>query len=91
MPAAEPQPNNFAKIDPACLRRINLLTAKERPFCSFCNSLVGFTWYVRKQNPQKVKDKEGEEMMEIDEGDGKEKAERPEENEEADKQDKEKE
>lgn len=40
-------PCRLAKIDPACLRRINLLTAKERPFCSFCNGLTGFTWYVR--------------------------------------------
>lgn len=35
-----------------------MLTAKERPFCAYCNSLVGFTWFVRKhrkapiQNPQ---------------------------------------
>eukprot|EP00354_Favella_ehrenbergii_P007112 CAMPEP_0170455050 /NCGR_PEP_ID=MMETSP0123-20130129/3112_1 /TAXON_ID=182087 /ORGANISM="Favella ehrenbergii, Strain Fehren 1" /LENGTH=63 /DNA_ID=CAMNT_0010717995 /DNA_START=656 /DNA_END=847 /DNA_ORIENTATION=- len=44
------QAGKLAKIDPACLRRINLLTAKERPFCSFCNALVGFTWHVRLQN-----------------------------------------
>lgn len=51
--------HQLAKIDPACLRRINLLTAKERPFCSFCNSLVGFTWYERIQ--KQAKDQQGAE------------------------------
>ena len=31
-------------IDKSCLRKINLLTAKERPFCTYCNALVGFSW-----------------------------------------------
>lgn len=31
-------------IDKDCLRKINLLTAKERPFCTFCSSLTGFSW-----------------------------------------------
>ena len=44
--------DRIAKIDPACLRRINLLTAKERPFCSFCNALVGFSWFVRHQKDE---------------------------------------
>ena len=46
--------DHLAKIDPACLRRINLLTAKERPFCSFCNAIVGFTWYLRRQKEDTV-------------------------------------
>jgi len=33
-----------AMIDPVILRKINLLTAKKRPFCAYCNALVGFTW-----------------------------------------------
>ena len=35
---------NKAMIDPVILRKINLLTAKKRPFCTYCNALVGFTW-----------------------------------------------
>lgn len=31
-----------------------MLTAKQRPFCAYCNGLVGFTWYLRKP-PQKSK------------------------------------
>lgn len=34
-----------AKIDGGCLRQLNLMTAKQRPFCSVCNALVGFTWW----------------------------------------------
>ena len=26
-----------------------MLTAKDRPFCSFCHSLTGFTWHIRKR------------------------------------------
>jgi len=37
--------NETAMIDPGCLRKINLLTAKERPLCSVCQTKVGFTWY----------------------------------------------
>ena len=67
VPCRQALPNNsdqLAKIDPACLRRINLLTAKERPFCSFCNALVGFTWYVRmqKQSKEQHADKPDQEM-----------------------------
>lgn len=32
-------------IDAAALRKINLLSAKERPECTYCKTLVGFTWY----------------------------------------------
>jgi hypothetical protein len=35
-------------IDKDCLRKINLLTAKERPFCTYCSSLAGFSWRRRK-------------------------------------------
>ena len=35
-------------IDENCLRKLNLLTAKKRPFCMNCQALVGFTW--RKMN-----------------------------------------
>jgi hypothetical protein len=37
-------PKAKAMIDPVILRKINLLTAKKRPFCGYCNALVGFTW-----------------------------------------------
>ena len=36
-------------INAACLRKINLLTAKERPFCSYCNNLVGYRWFVERK------------------------------------------
>ena len=39
--------SSLAKIDPACFRRVNILTAKLRPFCSFCNALTGFQWRIR--------------------------------------------
>ena len=26
-----------------------MLTAKLRPFCSFCHALTGFTWHIRKR------------------------------------------
>lgn len=39
-----PKVNEKAMIDPVILRKINLLTAKKRPFCAYCNALVGFTW-----------------------------------------------
>jgi hypothetical protein len=31
-------------IDAAALRKINLISASQRPTCSYCNTLVGFTW-----------------------------------------------
>jgi hypothetical protein len=37
---AEPK----AMIDPACLRKINILTLKERPLCAYCDANVGFSW-----------------------------------------------
>ena len=40
------QERQLGTIDAACLRKINLLTAKERPFCSYCNNLVGYNWFV---------------------------------------------
>ena len=33
-------------IDPGCLRKINILTAKERPTCNFCQTMAGFTWFA---------------------------------------------
>lgn len=41
-----------ALIDRACLRKINLLTAKERPFCQVCKALVGFSWKKRKEESE---------------------------------------
>jgi len=32
-------------IDVGSLRKINLLSCKERPTCAYCNTLVGFTWH----------------------------------------------
>ena len=32
-------------IDHHCLRKINILTSKDRPFCGFCECLCGFEWY----------------------------------------------
>ena len=46
-PVADKKPMQQS-VSAACLRKINLLTAKERPFCSFCNNLVGYTWFVEK-------------------------------------------
>ena len=34
-----------AMIDQTCLKKINILTSKDRPFCVFCNALCGFSWY----------------------------------------------
>jgi hypothetical protein len=34
-------------IDPQIIRKLNLLTQKERPFCGFCNAKCGFSWYDR--------------------------------------------
>ena len=31
------------------LRKLNLLTAKHRPLCSFCNGLCGFIWHAREE------------------------------------------
>jgi len=31
-------------LDPVVIRKINLLTSKQRPFCAFCKCLAGFTW-----------------------------------------------
>jgi hypothetical protein len=35
-------------VDKSILRKINLLTSKDRPFCAFCNSLCGFQWQFKK-------------------------------------------
>ena len=32
-------------IDAGALRKINLISASERPACTFCKTLVGFTWF----------------------------------------------
>jgi len=58
----------LASIDPVCLRKINILTAKERPFCSFCSSLVGFTWFVRRVDDDEEEDKAKEEDKREGEG-----------------------
>jgi hypothetical protein len=48
-------------LDSTVLRKINLMTAKTRPFCSFCQALVGFSWHhydqpseeeLKKESPQ---------------------------------------
>lgn len=39
-------------IDAGALRKINLISASERPSCSFCKTLVGFTWYETKIKTQ---------------------------------------
>ena len=31
-------------VDAATIRKLNLLTCKQRPTCSFCCALVGFSW-----------------------------------------------
>ena len=51
--AESPHENSINKIsdkkqinlDASCIRKINLLSTKERPTCSFCNTLTGFSWY----------------------------------------------
>ena len=50
-PVLDKKPKQPKTISAASLRKINLLTAKERPFCSFCNNLVGYIWYVEKDQP----------------------------------------
>lgn len=50
--AADATEERKMKIDGGCLRQLNLLTAKERPFCSVCNALVGFTWRRRPESTQ---------------------------------------
>lgn len=47
-------------IDASCLRKLNILTSKDRPFCAFCNSLCGFSWYQKKIEE---KDDYGDEEM----------------------------
>ena len=39
-------------MDKASLRKINLITCKDRPFCAFCNAVTGFTWYTKKEVDQ---------------------------------------
>ena len=34
-------------IDPQTLRKLNILTQKDRPVCAFCNAICGFTWYTK--------------------------------------------
>jgi len=34
-------------IDKVSVRKLNLLTAKQRPFCQVCQALVGFSWRKR--------------------------------------------
>ena len=49
------QPNPLSKsvlptkgfIDPRCLRKINVLTSRDRPFCAFCSALCGFSWHLK--------------------------------------------
>jgi len=31
------------------IRKLNMVTARLRPFCAFCNAIVGFTWYLKKE------------------------------------------
>jgi hypothetical protein len=35
-------------IEPQILRKINLLTLKDRPFCCYCNAKCGFSWYLHR-------------------------------------------
>ena len=51
------QERQLGTINASCLRKVNLLTAKERPFCSYCNNLVGYNWFVEK-NDAHSKDEE---------------------------------
>ena len=32
-------------VDPASLRKINILTSKERPICTICGTKCGFSWH----------------------------------------------
>ncbi len=36
-------------LDKVYLRKLNILTSKDRPFCAFCNALCGFTWHFKNQ------------------------------------------
>lgn len=36
-----------AQIDSITLRKLNILTSKDRPFCAFCEALCGFNWYYK--------------------------------------------
>ena len=56
-PVLEKRPKQPGAISAASLRKINLLTAKERPFCSFCNNLVGYHWYVERSQPAEAENK----------------------------------
>lgn len=40
------------KLDPYFLRKVNILTSKDRPFCSFCGALSGFNWFTSQQSQQ---------------------------------------
>ena len=43
--AESQQKEAVSLIDPQIIRKLNLLTQKERPFCGFCNAKCGFSWY----------------------------------------------
>ena len=63
----KPREKKLATINAACLRKINILTAKERPFCSYCNVLVGYRWFIeRKSELKKKKDPEDDQEMQED-------------------------
>jgi hypothetical protein len=32
-------------VDAKCVRKVNLLTCKQRPFCQECHAKVGMTWW----------------------------------------------
>lgn len=58
-------------IDQDCLRKLNLITAKERPFCSLCQALVGFSWRQSQQGTvcnqcfEKAETKESYEVCQV--------------------------
>lgn len=54
-------------LDPVVIRKINLLTSKQRPFCAFCKCLVGFTWQRYDPNENLAKSGEVELNHEKDE------------------------
>jgi len=31
------------------IRKLNMVTARLRPHCAFCNAIVGFTWYLKSE------------------------------------------
>lgn len=43
-----------------------MLTAKYRPFCSFCHALAGFTWHIRKRKQIVTESKETVENVKKD-------------------------